>query len=64
MAITIYEALMAFRIGECLKDNLESFRKIDDLFKGYTRSVDFIKMVRIKLDFSSSFFFLLIVHCR
>ncbi|XP_029045832.2 Fanconi anemia group I protein isoform X1 [Osmia bicornis bicornis] len=49
MAITIYEALMAFRIGECLKGNLESFRKIDDLFKGYTRSVDFIKMQSTKM---------------
>nr|XP_034193738.1 Fanconi anemia group I protein isoform X2 [Osmia lignaria] len=49
MAITIYEALMAFRIGECLKGNLESFRKIDDLFKGYTRSVDFIKMQSTKI---------------
>ncbi|XP_043247785.1 Fanconi anemia group I protein-like isoform X2 [Colletes gigas] len=49
IAITICEALMAFRIGEYSKGNEESCRKIDDLFKGYTRLVDFVKMQSIKM---------------
>ncbi|XP_076166538.1 Fanconi anemia complementation group I isoform X2 [Ptiloglossa arizonensis] len=49
IAITIYEALMAFRIGECLKNNQESSNKIDDLFKGYSRLVDFTKLQSIKI---------------
>ena len=46
MMITIYEALIAFRVGECSKGNQESCRKIKNLFKGYTRSMDFVKLVQ------------------
>ncbi|XP_012153284.2 Fanconi anemia complementation group I isoform X2 [Megachile rotundata] len=49
VTVTIYEALTAFRIGECSKGNIECFSKIDDLFKCYTRSVDFIKTQSTKM---------------
>ncbi|XP_076677421.1 Fanconi anemia complementation group I isoform X2 [Andrena cerasifolii] len=54
MVITIYEALMAFRVGEWSKGNQESCRKINDLFKGYTRSVDFIKLQSTKIKKADS----------
>ncbi|OAD51916.1 Fanconi anemia group I protein [Eufriesea mexicana] len=49
MAIAIYEALIAFRIGEWSKGNEDNFHNIDDLFKGYTRLIDFIKSQSIKI---------------
>ncbi|XP_076241855.1 Fanconi anemia complementation group I [Calliopsis andreniformis] len=49
MAIMIYEALIAFRVGEWSKGNRENYSKINDLFKGYTRSVDFIKTQSTKI---------------
>lgn len=46
MAIEICEALIAFRIGEWSKGNDKVLDNINDLFKAYTRLVDFIKMVK------------------
>ncbi|XP_033206109.2 Fanconi anemia complementation group I isoform X1 [Bombus vancouverensis nearcticus] len=43
MVIGIYEALMAFQIGEWSKGNEESSHDTNNLFKGYTRLIDFIK---------------------
>ncbi|XP_054003453.1 Fanconi anemia group I protein isoform X2 [Hylaeus anthracinus] len=48
IAVTIYEALMAFRIGECVKGNQGSYGKINDLFNGYMRLGDFVKMQSTK----------------
>ncbi|KOC59133.1 Fanconi anemia group I protein like protein [Habropoda laboriosa] len=49
MAIEVYEALIAFQIGKCSKGNEESSYKINDLFKGYTRFTNFIKMQSTKV---------------
>ena len=46
MVIGIYEALMAFRIGEWSKGDEESCHDTNNLFKGYTRLIDFIKKVK------------------
>ncbi|KZC06011.1 Fanconi anemia group I protein like protein [Dufourea novaeangliae] len=49
ITITIYEALIAFRIGEwSLRENSDICYSVEDLFRGYSRSVDFIKMQSIK----------------
>ncbi|CAL7938106.1 unnamed protein product [Xylocopa violacea] len=42
-SIGIYEALIAFRIGERLNGDRDSFHQINDLFKVYTQLIDFIK---------------------
>lgn len=55
IAITIYEALIAFEIGEWSKGHEESVDKIDHLFRAYTRLVDFIKMVQYQINIISSF---------
>ncbi|XP_043789127.1 Fanconi anemia group I protein isoform X2 [Apis laboriosa] len=49
MAIEICEALIAFRIGEWSKGNDKVLNNINDLFKAYTRLVDFIKMQSTKM---------------
>ncbi|XP_076651610.1 Fanconi anemia complementation group I isoform X3 [Halictus rubicundus] len=44
MAIVIYEALIAFRIGQWfLEGSSEISDSIENLFKGYTRSIDLVK---------------------
>ncbi|XP_033322360.2 Fanconi anemia complementation group I isoform X5 [Megalopta genalis] len=49
MAITIYEALIAFRIGQWFsKESSAICDSIENLFEGYTRSIDLIKMQSIK----------------
>ncbi|XP_076759564.1 Fanconi anemia complementation group I [Xylocopa sonorina] len=42
-SIGIYEALIAFRIGERLNGDRDSFHQINDLFNVYTELMDFIK---------------------
>ncbi|XP_043519623.1 Fanconi anemia group I protein isoform X2 [Frieseomelitta varia] len=49
IAIGIYEALMAFRIGEWSKENKENFHDINNLFKAYTRLIDFSKTPSTKV---------------
>ncbi|CAK9794572.1 Fanconi anemia group I protein [Anthophora plagiata] len=49
MAIEVYEALIAFQIGKWSRENEENLHKINDLFKGYTRLTDFIKMQSTKM---------------
>ncbi|XP_078053426.1 Fanconi anemia complementation group I isoform X2 [Augochlora pura] len=49
MAITIYEALIAFRIGQWFsKESSTICGSIENLFEGYARSIDLIKMQSIK----------------
>ncbi|KAK1122548.1 hypothetical protein K0M31_008998 [Melipona bicolor] len=49
IAIGIYEALIAFRIGEWSKENKKNFHDINNLFKAYTRLIDFSKTLSTKV---------------